>query len=279
MISARHVLGLLMALGCAVAGLGLAWHYPLLPALPGALLWLALAGAATYGWRYAALLLPAVLPLIGFAPWSGWISFEEMDMAVLAVAAGGYLGLVLNSARLRPERVPVWQRPLRWSGLVKLLLLGFAASLLIAVWRGIQDAGGWSFGWYQGYHEAMNSLRLGKAFFLALLLLPLWRSASALQPEALQRGFSLAMALALAGCAGMALQERLAYTGLLNFSADYRTTGPFWEMHVGGAALDGALALGFPFAFALLLRERRPWAFAALLGLNFLGAYIAVTMF
>ena len=36
-----------------------------------------------------------------------------------------------------------------------------------------------------------------------------------------------------------ALWERAVYTALLDFSSDYRTTGSFWEMHVGGAALDG----------------------------------------
>ena len=55
------------------------------------------------------------------------------------------------------------------------------------------------------------------------------------------------------------LWERLAFPGLLNFSSDYRTTALFWEMHVGGAALDGFLALTAPFAVreVLVARVRR----------------------
>ncbi|MBA4343082.1 MAG: hypothetical protein C0423_13155 [Methylibium sp.] len=276
--SARHWLGLLLALACAGLGLYMAAHHPWQPGMVSLLFLLGVVlGFA--GWRVWPLLLPALVPLLGFAPWTGWISFEETDLLLLSAAAGGYAGWALQARALKGAKVSAWQRPLRWSGLSKLLLLAFVASLLLASWRGIADAGGWDFGWYHGYHEPMNSVRSAKAFLLALLLLPLWRAATALQPESLQRWFSLAMAGVLLGSAGVALQERLAFTGLVNFSDDYRTTGPFWEMHVGGAMLDGALALSFPFAFALLWRERRPAAFAALLGLLLLGAYAALTMF
>lgn len=276
--SARHWLGLLLALTCAGLGLYMAAHHPWQPGLVSLLFLLGVVlGFA--GWRVWPLLLPALVPLLGFAPWTGWISFEETDLLLLSAAAGSYAGWALQARALKGAKVSAWQRPLRWSGLSKLLLLAFVASLLLASWRGIIDAGGWDFGWYHGYHEPMNSVRSAKAFLLALLLLPLWRAATALQPESLQRWFSLAMAGVLLGSAGVALQERLAYTGLLNFSTDYRTTGPFWEMHVGGAALDGALVMSLPFILVLLLRERRPLAFAALLALNLLGAYAALTTF
>ena len=45
--------------------------------------------------------------------------------------------------------------------------------------------------------------------------------------------------LGLAGAALATVWERTAFTGLLNFSSDYRATALFWEMHVGGTALDG----------------------------------------
>jgi hypothetical protein len=74
-----------------------------------------------------------------------------------------------------------------------------------------------------------------------------------------------AMAGLLLAVSVAVLWERLAYTGLLDFSSDYRATGPFWEMHVGGAALDAVLAMGLPFAFAVLLRAASParWLWAA----------------
>ena len=266
-------------LPCAGLALALAAHHPLQPLL-AVVLSMAVALLSWRWWREWPLLLPAALPLLGLAPWTGWISFEEMDILVLASAAGGYAGWATQSGSSPADRLPAWQRPLRWSGLAKVLMLAYAIALAASTWRGVQDAGGWVFGWYQGYHEPMNSLRLAKAFFEVLLLLPLWRAACSLQPpQRLRRNFGAAMTAVLLLCALAALQERLAFTGLLNFSTDYRTTGPFWEMHVGGAALDGALALGFPFVVAWLLHEARPAWFAALLGVMLLGAYAALTMF
>ncbi|HEX2010137.1 MAG TPA: hypothetical protein VJN44_04290, partial [Roseateles sp.] len=269
-------LALLLALGSASAGLFLAWHYPL--AWPLALLlWLGLAGLAFVRWQVLPLLLPALVPLVGFAPWSGWLSFEELDLLVLAVATGGYLMLALGGRD--SERAPVWQRSLGWSGLTKVLLALFAASVLLAIWRGGMQAGGWRFGWWQGYHEPMNSLRQGKSLFLLLLLLPLWRAAAARQPLAAPQRLALALQLALAGAALAAVWERLAFTGLLNFSTDYRTTALFWETHVGGAPLDACLALTFPFALAGMLQEQRPRRFVALLALLLLGGYAALATF
>ncbi|WP_349740548.1 hypothetical protein [Roseateles cavernae] len=275
--SSKRWLGLGLAAGSAGAGLWLAWHYPLQPGL-ACLLWLAVAALGLVRWQVLPLLIPGLVPVLGFAPWTGWITFEELDLLVLAVAAGGYAALALGAKR-SVELAPAWQRPLAWSGLSKLLLALFCASLLLAIWRGVEQAGGWRFGWWQGYHEPMNSLRQGKSLWLVLLLLPLWRAAGAAEPAAVQRWFGLAMLLALGGASLAALWERLAYTGLLNFSSDYRSTALFWEMHVGGAALDGCLALGLPFALLWVLRERRPWAFAAALGLLLLAGYAALTTF
>ncbi|MDN3545035.1 hypothetical protein QWZ02_11320 [Kinneretia asaccharophila] len=267
-------LALVLALACALPGLALALHYPLSPVGMG-LLCLLLAGLAFVAWRELPLLVPALLPVIGWAPWTGWISFEELDLLVLSVCSGAYAALALGGSRLR---APAWQRPLAWSALSRLLLGLFALSLLVAAWRGVQDAGGWRWGWWQSYQEPMNSLRALKAFVLVLLLLPLWRAAADAQPRRL-RLLGLAMSLALLGVALSALWERYAFPGLLNFSSDYRTVALFWEAHMGGAPLDGVVALSLPFALVWLLRERRPLRFGLLLGLMLLGAYTVLASF
>ena len=85
--------------------------------------------------------------------------------------------------------------------------------------------------------------------------------------------------MGLGGAALACVWERAAYVGLADFSTDYRTTALFWEMHVGGAALDGFLALTLPFAVHQLLIARHPlrWALAA--ALCVLGAYAALSTF
>jgi hypothetical protein len=73
--------------------------------------------------------------------------------------------------------------------------------------------------------------------------------------------------------------ERTTYPGLFDFSQPYRTTALFWEMHVGGAAIDGYLALAWPFVAWEVLRSRTPlrWTLSAALAL--LLGYACLTTF
>jgi hypothetical protein len=77
----------------------------------------------------------------------------------------------------------------------------------------------------------------------------------------------------------IAMAERLAFTGLLNFSTDYRTTALFWEMHVGGSAFDGYLALVTPFAVHAFLSNRTPLRFLAAGVLLGVVSYVCLTTF
>ncbi len=70
----------------------LSWHYPIAPAFVVAafLTW----SAISYRWPFSWLIvIPALLPIVGFATWTGWFTFEELDLLVLGAAAGGYLRL------------------------------------------------------------------------------------------------------------------------------------------------------------------------------------------
>jgi hypothetical protein len=269
-------LALVASVGLAVVGAELAWHHPLSGALALST-WCLVALAAAVLWIKTPVLVFAPLPLIGLAPWSGWISFEEMDLLVTACGCGGYLGYALQlNAR---DRAPAWRHGLVFSPLTVMLLLALALSTLWSVKRGFADAGGFQFGWFHGYHEAMNSVRNAKALFLVLSLLPLWTAAAAARPRGFSRGLLLGLVAALAGACVAALWERLAFTGLLDFTTDYRTTALFWEMHVGGAALDGFLVLTLPFALLALLRTRSPWRFAVGLALALLAIYAVLTTF
>ncbi|MFX1680081.1 hypothetical protein PV762_12665 [Mitsuaria sp. CC2] len=263
-------------LACAVLGLWLMRHYPVEP-IAATALWTAIAVAGFFGWRVLPLLVPALVPVIGFAPWTGWITFEELDLLVLAVAAGGYTAIALTAP---PHKPVAWRyRTLRWRAAVRVLMAVFALSTFIAIWRGFDQAGGVEFGFWQGFQEPMNSLRAGKSFFLVLLLLPLWQKASDLRPTAVQRLSRAAWVLVLIATSLGALWERWVYTALLDFSSDYRTTSLFWEMNVGGASLDGALALSVPFALLWAMRERRPLRFVAALAVMLLAFYASLTTF
>ena len=260
----------LLALASLLLGAWLAAHHPLSP-------WLALlvfgAGAAASAlhpaWALAALL--ALLPWAGLMPWTGWLVVEELDLLVLAVAAGGHVRLAVGwpvapTSRLRLARVWLWWLPV-------VVVTG------VALVRGVADAGGLQWGWWQGYHEPLNSLRLAKPVLAVTLLLPLWRAAWQADSALASRAFVLGMTGMLAATALGVVWERLAYTGLLDFSSDYRATGLFWETHVGGAALDAVLAMSLPFAVLAWRQAHTPrgWALAA--AVTALGAYAALVTF
>lgn len=253
---------LALSLGCL-----LAWHYPL-ARLFALALFLAASVLAFFRFSWFLVILPTLLPVIGLAPWTGWITFEEVDLLVLAMAGGGYARALRDGAN--PGLGP---RSWLLTGLPFLM----AVSILVSMARGFADAGGFASGWFQGYEGAMNSIRIGKSFFLALLLVPLIR----LQNDPREAGRKLAWGLALGlGSASLAaLWERLAFTDLLNFSSDYRSTALFWEMHVGGAALDGWLLLTMPFSIWALRHSRTAAQHALGLALVVLAAYAALTTF
>ena len=127
----------LVGLGCAALAGWLAMHHPLSPVL--AVAGVALLAVAQAAWPPLWLVaLPALLPWLGLGAWTGWLVVEEMDLAILAVAAGAYLRWAVRPGpRLRASRV---SRGVRAWGQVLLLL--WTASVLVALHRGVADAGG-----------------------------------------------------------------------------------------------------------------------------------------
>lgn len=242
-------------------------NHPLWPMGMLVLLWcvVALEWGVSGAWL---LLVPACLPFMNFSPWTGWIAFEELDIVLLAVMAGGYGRRAFSHDAASP----------RW-GLTHILWGVLAATAAVALARGVADAGGWSFDWFAGYDHALNSVRVFKSVGFALLLWPLLiqhlRENSAL---AHQR-FAWGMVLGLACVSLSVLWERAGSVGLWNFSSNYRTVALFWEMHVGGAAIDAYLALAVPFSVWALMTAKRPTLWAAAAALILLVGYACLTTF
>ena len=121
-----HYVGLLLYRGDAlIAALALGGMLALAAVLRNARM--------LYGWLWFVLTLSPValislrpgyvlyVPLLGLAPWSGWISFEEMDLLVTACGCGGYLAYALQlNAR---DRAPAWRHALVYSPAVLVLIL------------------------------------------------------------------------------------------------------------------------------------------------------------
>jgi hypothetical protein len=259
-----------------VGGLFVAWHHPLWPMAASAVfvLWAVIAARARGLWL---LVLPAALPLLNFAPWTGWLLFDEFDLLVLGALAGEF-------ARLASDLVvqPAPARAAGRSGAASagtVLAIAFAALGVVAFLRGLADAGGGSVGWFDGYADGSNSLRLSKSLFYVAALWPVLQTelqrSSVRTLERLAHG----MQIGLAYVGLVLLWERAAYPGLLDFSARYRTTATFWEMHVGGAAIDAYLAMATPFAAWALVAARSPRTWLAAATLALLTGHACLTTF
>ena len=284
----------LSAFACLALGAWLSSAHPLSSLVAvTAFVVLAIAGAALPAW--APVVVLPLLPLAGLMPWTGWLVVEEFDLLFLALAGGAYLRLALGWP---PTESP--RQSLMRAGWV---YLPFVLSVCISLFGGLIDSGAWGqalaaapeaaasgvapvvvageigWSWWQGYFEPLNSVRLAKPALAVALWLPLWRAASRANPEAAARRFEQAMVGMGVVTALAVVSERAAFTGLLNFSTDYRATGPFWEMHVGGAALDAVLAATLPFMVSVWWRARSKLGWAIGAAVVALGAYACIVTF
>ena len=273
----RQLLWAPLGAAALIAAQTLAMHHPLWPMTAAAAvsLWFVLTLWRPGLWL---LVVPASLPLLNFSPWTGWLIFDEFDLLVLATLAGGYVRLACET-QPATAKMPAPLAPARTLQLLITLALLLGASSVISLIRGFADAGINAPTLFQGYGDPLNSVRVSKSSFSVLLLLPLLLRQLKVSAKASAHHLAHGMLLGIGVTAAAVLWERAAYPGLLDFSLPYRTTALFWEMHVGGAALDAYLALATPFVAWLLWSARSPgrWALAAVLTL--LCGYVCLTTF
>lgn len=286
-----------LALLAALLGGFVAAHHPLWSVwLPAAfVVWCVAVCRRPVLWLFV---LPALLPVAGFSVWTGWIGVEEFDLLALGAVAGCQARRVVQQWRwppLRPSdagdgpalaaelpasvRHGTADRRRRLLRMARIALLLMTLSYLLALGRGLVDSGGLPLGWFQAYEDPLNSLRVAKGFLLVLLLLPSLRSLLYAEPQRAAGCLAAGVATGLGWVALAVAGERAGYPGLFEFSTPYRSTAWFWEMHVGGAGLDGFLALAVPFAAYAVVYARTPlrWALASLLAVA--AGYACLTTF
>ena len=263
----------------AALALGAAMQHPIAPAVAVGVLLGVLAWAA---WRPGDLwfMLPALLPMANFMPWTGWWLVDESDLLVLAAMGGAYLRWGFDAWGHPAGEWDRTPQSIRW---VYVLL---PAVLVVGVWRGLDDARGgvpwrvllsdlWGLGVYGDYDLPGNTLRVAKSLVWGLLLLPvLYRSGQG-APLRLARGMLAGLVLVCA----VVLWERGVYAGGLDFSHHYRTSAWFWEMHVGGGAIDVYLALALPFAWWAAWTAPRGGRWCAAAALVFVSIYAVLTTY
>lgn len=206
------------------------------------------------------IVVPALLPLLYLAPYSGRLFFDEFDLLIMVTIAG-YLW--------QDKKAPKSSMTIDNGG--KILLFFFCIVYVIAVIRGLLPFSEINKNSFAGYYSNLNSLRIGKGFFWALCFLPIWKYSEATVPDKIHQYFTGGVALGSMGVFLAVLWERgfihdIFYaenryqllSNLLNFHTDYRVTGLFAEMHTGDTATDGYLILALPLtAYFLFLQQNK----------------------
>jgi hypothetical protein len=260
----------------AAVTLWLALRHPLVPgtATIACCAW-ALTSFMRPGWWLLA--VPATLPLLNFSPWTGWLIFDEFDLLIMATLAGGQarMAFIAPTPRATAERDAVW----RCKEYGALLMLGVMG--VVGLLKGLGETDALALGLFGGYDGPANSVRTVKPLLYSVLLLPLLRR-ELRDPESSARAMKRFANGSLVGLGVVALAvcwERAAFPGFLNFTSPYRSVGMFWEMHVGGAALDAYLVLTVPFVVWALWSATSwtRWIAAAFLAL--LAEYACLTTY
>jgi hypothetical protein len=210
--------------------------------------------------------VPALLPILDWSPWSGWLPLQEFELFILAVLAVGYW------------QAPYSRRGGRFGFLSGVLVTLFTASWCWSLVAGAQHApadlpGEW------GSLGAMNVWRSAKGYLLAWCLLPMVRRAWFVREKALWRYFMPGVTAGLALAAVIVVLERWLFPGLTDFASDYRAVGPFFEMFAGGAALDCFLSAMVPLSLWVVLRRRLDLTAAVGTLVLLVGTYAALTSF
>ena len=222
---------------------------------------------AVFLWRYPRAALPAVLallPILNFAPWTGWVLVDEFDLVVAVTVAVWLVRRSAPSGAAPPTKSAFWPLAL------------LAASYAMSAIAGLLPFQTLDQSVLVTYYGSLNSLRVAKGFIWALALLPMIRDA--MERPDFERRFADGILLGLCGVIAVTLWQRVSMAGLLDFSSDYRIAATFPETHIGGGDVEAYLVMALP--FALVWAALRPTVLRLLAGVTLfvLGSYaLAVT--
>lgn len=230
------------------------------PLWQGALLLGALAYMATlWLWPLAWLVVvPAALPLLDLAPWSGRFFFDEFDLLMLVTAAT----LFLRGRRwpgLRPT--PVWP-----------LLALCGASTLISMLLGLGSLPAFDANAFSNYWSNYNSLRVAKGFLWGALIF-VWLRLTRPESTKLANLLALGMGVGLLGVGLVGLWERWLFAGFADDTQTYRIVSTFSSMHTGGGHIEAYLVAALPFLWLGMIRL---WGFLLALPVMALTVYVTI---
>lgn len=239
---------LVLSTGELLALIGVAvvcWHAASFPRVAWLVLSVVAASAVSMWLRPVRWLfwVAALMPVFDLAPWTGRIGFDEFDLVLSA-------GLMIAYARTRRNVLLDFFADRLFATISLWLLAALSVSVLITLF----GASGGGPEQLTVYLTPLNALRVAKGAAYAFIALPLIRF-WLIHDKAAIRYWLSGCVLGYAGTVSCIIWERVNYVGLTDFTSDYRVTGPFSAMHVGGAFIEAYLALATPFVCMAVLQS------------------------
>ncbi|MDO9227566.1 MAG: O-antigen ligase family protein [Pseudomonadota bacterium] len=240
--SPRHALPMMLIgiSGLAIALIG-GLLFPFMPLVlaSGLLLYGILLWFFPLAWLVA---VPAALPLLDLAPWSGRFFFDAFDL--LFITTAGVLFLKRPAPRQGKLSPAV---PALFLALFLAALIGSLPSLLPLL---PLDANAFS-----SYWSPYNSVRVAKGLLWGgLFLVLIRRGHGSLSRVGTLLAFG--MGLGLLGVGMVGLWERWLYVGLSDSTQTYRIFATFSSMHTGGGHIEAYLVASLPFLWLGMARFR-----------------------
>ncbi len=192
-------------------------------------------------------IVPALLPVLDFTPWTGRFYFDEFDLVILCT---------ITLLIIQPLLPLVFVKRIKMVDLIIVSLFLFLICVSCIV--GLTPLADPDINSFSNYYSKYNAIRVSKGFLYALLLSPFL--IKVFQDNKGRRFFSAGLLTGLAGTDFYAIFERWIFPGLFDFSADYRINALFSSMHTGGGHIESYLAMSMPFIAILFVSEKYKFA-------------------
>lgn len=208
--------------------------------------WLIGLGLALYAgvlWRWPwvwLLAVPAALPLLDLAPWTGRFFLDEFDLVMLVTAGV----LFLRGSQGRPRS--------SLPGAAVLMTL-FGIAVLISLFFGLLPMPAMDANAFSSYWSPYNSLRIAKGMAWGGLIF-LWVRHSGLDMDVLGRRMAVGMGVGLLGVGLVGVWEHWLFDS--QAKGTYRIFSTFSSMHTGGGHIEAFLAAAVPFLWLYMGRWR-----------------------
>jgi hypothetical protein len=203
--------------------------------------------------------VPALLPVLDLAQWTGALFLDEFDL------------LVMTALSVLCFRAPL-PNAARWPPGLAVAIAVASLLTLIALLRGLSPWGPLDADTFASVHSPANAWRVGRGMLWCAALVLLVRRWSGTPGDDLLRwARGMTIGLALAGV--VMLWERTTFAGWTDFGLEYRAVGALAAASTAGAQTESFLAMAIPFALLIAATTASPlWRCLGVLAL-LLAAY------